>query len=123
MTLNNAYFLFIYPTPPHTPPLLGYMLQCNAPCFYPTTKSDVTRRRADCVKANLHFYADSDPPRGVHCVVKLMEQEDVSQRMYDNNEAVSQFLNHSTHLWSTFVLSDCINAGRDYIYMEPCEVV
>lgn len=92
--------------------MLGYMLQCNAPCFYPTTK-----RRADCVKANLHFYADLDPLRSVHCVVELMEQEDVSQRMYDNNEAVSQFLNHSTHLWSTFVLSDCINAERDYIYM------
>lgn len=69
------------------------------------------------MKANLHFYADLDPLRSVHCVVELMEQEDVSQRMYDNNEAVSQFLNRSTHLWSTLVLSDCINAACDYIYM------
>lgn len=60
--------------------------------------------REDCLKANHNFHADLDPLRSFQSVVELMEQEDVCQRMYDNNEAVSQFLNQSAHLWSRFVL-------------------
>lgn len=49
--------------------------------------------REDCLKASHNFHVDLDPLRSFHSIVELMEQEDVSQRMYDNNEAVSQFLN------------------------------
>lgn len=60
--------------------------------------------KEDCLKANHNFHADLDPLRIFHSIVKLMEQEDVSQRMYENNEAVHQFLNQSVHFWSRFLL-------------------
>lgn len=63
-----------------------------------TSNGNASRVGGDCLKANPNFHADLDPLRSLYSIVELMEQDDVSQRMHDNSEAVSQSLNPSAHL-------------------------